>query len=140
MGKSEQAPKLSQHVATDDVSISTKAPLRAGGGAASTPAGKQPRYSYKFGSFPQMDRFQRLVSDPLGVLKSGYISEREVLCVTRDAVVIRDKYPKAKHHYLVLSRDRRLVSVYDLEKQDGQILVEMGRLAGLVVQAVLQGI
>jgi diadenosine tetraphosphate (Ap4A) HIT family hydrolase len=77
------------------------------------------------------------VSDPDAVFKTGYFTADEVLCVTRDAVVIKDRYPKARHHYLVLSRDRRLVSVYDLEKRDAHILVEIGRLGGLVVQAVV---
>eukprot|EP01024_Parvocaulis_polyphysoides_P064295 TRINITY_DN746_c0_g1_i1.p1 TRINITY_DN746_c0_g1~~TRINITY_DN746_c0_g1_i1.p1 ORF type:complete len:499 (-),score=61.09 TRINITY_DN746_c0_g1_i1:274-1680(-) len=40
-------------------------------------------------------------------------------------IMIKDKYPKAQFHALVISKENRLNSIYDLEKKDSAILMHL---------------
>lgn len=62
--------------------------------------------------------------------------ESLVYMKTDELVVIRDKFPKAKHHFLILPTNKNIDNIYDLRKEDVQLINEMELLAANVVQAL----
>ena len=55
--------------------------------------------------------------------------EHPEMLVDNMCLVIKDAYPKAIHHYLVISRDRELASVRDLSRENIAHLQHMQRIA-----------
>ncbi|CAO1428471.1 unnamed protein product [Diamesa hyperborea] len=62
--------------------------------------------------------------------------ESLVFIKTDELVVIRDKFPKAKHHFLILPTNKNIDNIYDLRKEDIQLINEMELLATNVVEVL----
>lgn len=54
-------------------------------------------------------------------------------------VAIKDKYPKAKHHFLILPHDN-IDTIFNLKKQDIELVKEMELLGTNVVELVGQSL
>eukprot|EP01025_Chloroclados_australasicus_P015088 TRINITY_DN17177_c0_g1_i3.p1 TRINITY_DN17177_c0_g1~~TRINITY_DN17177_c0_g1_i3.p1 ORF type:complete len:308 (-),score=1.77 TRINITY_DN17177_c0_g1_i3:342-1265(-) len=59
------------------------------------------------------------------IIKNPASAEGDLLYEDSVCVFLKDKYPKAKHHSIVVAKDRRLVSIYQLQKRDSQLLLHM---------------
>lgn len=62
--------------------------------------------------------------------------ESLVFIKTDELVVIRDKFPKAKHHFLILPTNKNIDNIYDLRKEDIPLINEMELLATNVVEVL----
>lgn len=63
-------------------------------------------------------------------------SDPAVVYVDDDVIAIQDKYPKAKHHYLVMPRDTRYRSIRDLDVADLPLLKRMENVANKLVHDI----
>ena len=52
-----------------------------------------------------------------------------IIIATDSFIVIRDMYPKSIHHYLILPKQHRIDSIYDLNQSDLPFLVDIKALA-----------
>lgn len=52
-----------------------------------------------------------------------------ILNSTKDYVVVKDKFPKARHHFLVIARIDRPMSVFDITRDHLAMLIEMKKAA-----------
>lgn len=60
-----------------------------------------------------------------------------IVIKTDKLVVIKDKFPKARHHFLVLPHEN-IDSIYDLTKLDVELVKEMDLLSQNVIQLIGQ--
>lgn len=60
-----------------------------------------------------------------------------IVIKTDKLVAIKDKFPKARHHFLVLPHEN-IDSIYDLTKLDVELVKEMDLLSQNVIQLIGQ--
>ena len=70
------------------------------------------------------DELLKILDDP---------SDPSVVYLDDEVIAIADKFPKAKHHYLVMPRDTRYQSIRDLTADDMPLLKRMERVANKLV-------
>lgn len=73
------------------------------------------------------DGLLKLLEDP---------SDPAVVYVDEEVIAVQDKYPKAKHHYLVMPRDTRYRSIRDLAVSDLPLLKRMESVANKLVHDI----
>ncbi|XP_026463964.1 aprataxin-like [Ctenocephalides felis] len=61
-----------------------------------------------------------------------YITPQDILYEDDNAKVIRDKYPKAKHHYLILPLSP-IASIYDLNSSHIELLCNLHKTANRII-------
>ena len=54
-------------------------------------------------------------------------------------MVVADAYPKARHHYLVIARDTRLSTLYDLEPEHAPLVSQLLAVGRALARELLAG-
>ena len=88
------------------------------------PKPNPPKRQKKARSAGWADALLKFLDDP---------SDSAVVYLDDEVMAIKDKFPKAKHHYLVMPRDTRYASIGDLTPDDMPLLKHMERVANKLV-------